>query len=262
MVGALVLAGGAICASYGVYQYGIYQNSVYQTSAYASGISPSGVSQSGNGQLTMPWWKERRTQFATKKHSQKVRTNHQTQSDLWTSAALVGAAAVGGAGILPVPYIAIPILAYRGVPALQSTVDVLLHDRKASQGILETTALAIVLVKGAWVVGTVGFAVYHLGRWVIATTENAVDRTADRSYLIKRNGQEMDMSVQQLEAGDWVAVSASHYVPIKSRVVEGAAWISTGYQAENSPPLTVKPGDLLEKDSVVLAGNVWLEVAN
>lgn len=261
MVGALVLAGGAICASYGVYQYGIYQNAVYKTSAYASGTSQPGVSSSGNDQLTMPWWQGLRTQFVSNKHPQRVGANHQTPSDLWASAALVGTAAVGGAGILPLKYIAIPVLAYRGAPALQSTVDVLLHDRKAAQGILETTALAIVLVKGAWVVGTVGFAVYHLGRWVISTAENAVDVSVNRSYLIKRNGQELTMTLQHLEAGDLVSVSASYCVPIRSRVVDGAAWITTNCQAENSPPLTVKPGDLLEKDSIVLAGNVWLEAA-
>jgi len=180
MISALVIASGAICTCYGIYQYG---------ASRAAAVTPSNVnlssvpSKSESAILSLQdlWMRLGPKRYTQSGHAQQQNLAQDNSADLWASAALVGTAAVGGAGIIPLKYVAIPVLAYRGLPAMHATVDTFLNDRKAASGILETAALTIVLVKGAWIVGTVGFAVYHLGR---TKPEYEDTRNADQGWRL------------------------------------------------------------------------------
>ncbi|MEM7127074.1 MAG: hypothetical protein AAF702_12155 [Chloroflexota bacterium] len=244
MFGTVILVGGAIGAGWGAYQY-------------------------ANKPSANRWWKQLWMQVRSVPLVKQLKPIHtiaphitqiKPHGDLLMATALVSVIAVARTNVVPFRYIAAPMLLYRGFPAIQATVEAIQHERTTVVVLLETTALVIILAQGAWLSGSVGFALYHLMKWWLVQVKRGDLTESTSLFLIKRYDKETQVSLEHLRPGDWVSILASQEVPVDSRVTEGVAWVRHQLESGEQKFNTVKRGDLLTKDTLVLAGSLWLEV--
>ncbi len=266
MVGTLVLTSGALCVGWGIYQQLDRQStpkwwtnvlSRLRSVPLAQHLKPTTVATSTDAPLACGSGERKRVQ---RKRAGSGLREMLAQEDLLTSATLFGVVAIGGAGLFSLKYVAVPLLAYRTIPALSSTLAWIEHDRRAALGLLETTALAVIFINGAWVAGSTGFAVYHLGRWFVSANPKGQQAELHGAFRVRRDDQEITLSADHLQPGDRISIPASELVPLDSEVVDGTAWVSNQLCGGMDAPFIVQTGDRLAKDSFVLAGTLWLEI--
>ncbi|WP_235283190.1 heavy metal translocating P-type ATPase [Methanosarcina sp. 2.H.A.1B.4] len=149
---------------------------------------------------------------------------------------------------------------YGGYPFLKGIKDELAEK---SPGMMTLIAVAISVAyfySSAVVFGLPGgvffwelvtlIDVMLLGHWLEMRSVMGASRALEELVIImpsvahlKKNGETVDVSVDQLKIGDWVLVKPGEKIPVDGTVVEGTSSVNESMLTGESKPVTKKPGN-------------------
>ncbi|MEZ4706675.1 MAG: hypothetical protein R3A44_05700 [Caldilineaceae bacterium] len=186
------------------------------------------------------------------------------QHGVRTSSLSLGLASAGLFFFAPLQYATIPVLIYMGAPSARHAYDMLHEQGRPSRALAETAVLAICLGGGWYLVGSLGFWLYFLGRL------NRHNRGAARlphsvqlrpSSARRLNGDaETVAPTHALQQGDQVLVGTSETVPVDGVIVEGVAWIQPSGCSDVAGCRLLRAGDRVMAADLVIAGQLSVRV--
>lgn len=168
---------------------------------------------------------------------------------------------------------------YGGWPFLSGLVD---EIKDKTPGMMTLIALAISVaffysaatvlgLKGSdffWELATL-IDIMLLGHWIemrsVLSASNALDELAklmpDEAHLIK-DDEVVDISVEELEAGDRVLIKPGEKIPADGKILEGKSSIDESMLTGESVPVEKSEGDDLIGGSVNGEGSLEIEIKN
>jgi heavy metal translocating P-type ATPase len=180
----------------------------------------------------------------------------------FNTAVLAGAVA----GFVPAPAMA-ALVALTAVPSAQRALNGL-KRRHLSVDLLDVAAIGISLGTGQ--PGTAAFIT-----WLLGVGDVVLERTADRArdaisklmrldateaWRIKESGELEQVAPKRLVAGDHIVIQAGGRVAADGRVLSGTASLDQKALTGESIPLERKAGDPVLAATVVLEGEIIVEV--
>jgi Cu2+-exporting ATPase len=182
------------------------------------------------------------------------------------------------AGLLlapPLQIACLPVLIYLGTRPAQRAYTLLHKEGRMGVEMVETTAVLVSIVQGSYLVSSLAFSVYYLGRWVedLKQKEDQI-RSAGRAQIWARvlvAEQEVLTPVDALCTGDTIVVETGEMIPVAGVVTDGIAWVKC-YNQPDSAHLhqksgqpcqsTVAVGQPVNADSVVQVGRLHIVIAS
>ena len=76
-----------------------------------------------------------------------------------------------------------------------------------------------------------------------------------RTAIVQRNGEEMEMSIEQVRSGDHVLVRSGQRVPVDGEVVKGSSWVDESMLTGESAPVEKTPGSQVFGGTVNTTGS-------
>ena len=129
--------------------------------------------------------------------------------------------------------------------------------------VLEGTAVSISLARGDYAVANTTNFLLALGDYIGSTTERRSDqllrnllRPASETAWLLRDGQEIEVPLDQLKRGDAVVVASGAIVPIDGTVLSGQASVNQAAMTGESAPVAKARRDRVLSGTLVLEGRL------
>ena len=174
---------------------------------------------------------------------------------------------IAAAGVLWFPslhLVATAGLLYMSIPAAQQAYDALVVERRGSAALVETLAMAGILVRGADLVGSLGFSLYYLGRAALDDKESQLRWQQawqpPQVVRVQRDGIECQITVDDLQPDDHVVLCSGEMAPVAGRVVEGMAWIDRRPTTSQEETHILEVDSTIEPANLVLVGRITIEI--
>lgn len=257
MVEVLALAGGTLAV--GVYNYFARQTTPTRASrqTIVNTIRPSTDPVSQSSAQTHP-------QDRTHAGAPRVDApDANARRNLQAASLSLGLAATGLL-LPPVQFAAIPTLIYMGIPAAQEAYATLRHDRRAGRALGETVALAGCLAGGVYLIGSLGFSLYYLGRTRQQHQEGASSCADDawrlpESVTLQCARGVTTVARHELQPGDRFVVRSGEVVPADGLIVEGSGLVKSAGLADGTEQMK-QPGDCVAAMDVVTLGALSIQL--
>jgi heavy metal translocating P-type ATPase len=176
--------------------------------------------------------------------------------------------AVAGALVFPPLSLASSVLfLYLCVPRMKSAYQAVFEERRVRASVIDSIGFVTALGAGQIVLSAVSTTIFFISRKILLKTEdrsrhNLLDIFGEqpRTVLVLYQGAEVELAVEQLQAGDVVVVNAGNPVPVDGVVREGSALVDQHMLTGESQPVEKSPGDKILAATLVLRGRVCVEV--
>ena len=248
MVGLLAITGGVIASSFGVYKHFTRgpNTSRQKREAKVAGSVAKSISAHPK-------------QFAVASPTDNI--EGRIQHGIRTSTISAGVASAGLLFFPPLQYASIPILVYMGVPAAQGAYAELHDNGRLSAELAETLVLTICLASGFYLVSSLGFGLYYIGR-AVHHNRNLAKELSTNSWPVPyvarliKEAKEVIVPTKTLQQSDQVLVKTSEMVPADGVVVNGAAWLRPRGSAADLSSQLKREGDPVLAADIVMAGRL------
>lgn len=191
------------------------------------------------------------------------------KQNLFVAAATLGVAATSKLLYPPLQLACLPAFLYLGAAPAQSAYQSWRREEQLTEAIAESALLALCIVNGSFLVGSLGFSIYYLGKAM-----------ADRADQPKRNGAgwqpplwawrqanntETVTLVGCIQAGDTIVVHAGEMIPVAGVVTTGTAWVrcqgaSAAMGDGALAGVKVDAGHAVTVGTIVLVGTLYITV--
>jgi cation transport ATPase len=198
----------------------------------------------------------------------------ETKHSLLVSSAAAGVTIAGILAHAPLQIASLPMLVYLGIRPARRAYETWREERRVSVEMAETAALALFIVQGSYLAGSLAFSAYHLGRFV---TENWPSEAqsyaawqAPACVRLLTREREVLTQVTGLSAGDIIVVETGELIPVAGVVTAGMALVKCATPPAEADPAelggpcgatTVTTGHRVEADTVVQIGRIYIAVA-
>lgn len=220
MVSASLLAGSTLYVGYKVY------------STSTGGVRPAWWQQlmTRLHSLRTQIVEESKARYATSPIIDILLTNTSSaQRHLAVATTALGAATVGTLYYPPLRLACIPAFLYLGVAPTQRIYRTWRQSGRVSLVVVEGALLALCLVQGQFLVGSVCFSLYYLGQVIAETKQKEETALANWSApqwaWLQRPEGEVATPIHNLQIGDTIVIYAGEMIPVTGVVASGVAWI-------------------------------------
>jgi hypothetical protein len=202
----------------------------------------------------------------------------QARNDALRSVLLSGCSlvvATGGLVIGPVGWVALPLLAYLGVSMAQRTLRTI-GDGQAGGGLLDVAVVSVCVVQGFTVAGSL-YCIFHYGnRYLLLRKGDDLPHQPDLSrgssppFSVPKGASAFEaewIHTAHLRRGHKgreqarVTIHPGETMPQFGLVVEGVGLVQGGDAMEQSVAVPRRPGDVVPRGSMLLAGRLIIESA-
>ncbi|MBD2667027.1 cation transporting ATPase [Richelia sinica FACHB-800] len=209
---------------------------------------------------------------ASQKTTEPTKEIHQeeekTNASLSLSAVATGLAVLGGSFGLPIPSILIVgSIGVASLPVLQRAMTGIVTQRKLTIDILDFLAIAITTAQGHFLTPALMLSLIEIG-------EHIRDRTARSSQLqtldllsslgqfvwIEKNGEKVEISIQEVQKGDTVIVYPGELVPVDGTIIKGKALLDEQKLTGESIPIFKTKGQPVFASTLVQEGRIYITV--
>lgn len=189
--------------------------------------------------------------------------------NLAISTASMGLAVTGALTLNPLLLLAsAPLFVYVFLPAFRLTYTGLRHERRIPLSTLDATRIAVCAVMGFYVTGAINAWLFAISRRLLVQSQEDFDQALEQLYgqeeegsWIYVNGTEIEMETDRIEQGVVVSLAPGDRLPVSGMVVYGSAWIQENLMTGRSDPILVERGDLIEAESLMVSGQIYVQVA-
>lgn len=165
----------------------------------------------------------------------------------------------------PLHLAAVPTLIYMGIPSAQQAYSQLRHDHRAGRALAETAALAGCLAGGFYLVGSLGFSLYYLGRSTLHHRRGAgqpqphVGWQRPQTVTVRQASGDVTLLWHELQLGDCVHLRSGDVVPVDGFIVDGSGLVKPSGLADAAEQMK-QPGDCVAAMDVVTLGAICIKV--
>jgi Cu2+-exporting ATPase len=167
-------------------------------------------------------------------------------------------------GLLPV---AAGLFAYTSIPTFKNARDVLVDERRMGVDVLDAIVVIGCLGTMSIFPGTVLCWCLSFGRVLVKRTQdnskklllNAFGKQP-RFVWLYRDGVEVQVSMDRLQAGDTIVVNTGEVVPVDGVIAEGLAMIDQHALTGESTPAEKGVGDRVFASTLMVAGKILVSV--
>ncbi|MEZ4868132.1 MAG: hypothetical protein R3C14_42790 [Caldilineaceae bacterium] len=247
MVGTLAIGGGAVYGGYRIFKY------ISEKTSFLKWPIPHKAQREHKNEA----------QPAPSSTWNVQEARQLDQHGLVTAALSLGATTAGVIFFAPLHYASVPLLVYLGIPPTQEAYATLRYEGRPSPALVETMALAVCLAGGYYLVGSLGFSLYYLGRTVLHRRQAAhlADSWAlPQSVRLQRDGEELWAPMHSVQLGDLVIVRHSEMTPVAGVIREGAALLKARHHLQPFVESIKRVGDMVTATEIVQAGQIIIEV--
>ncbi|MBD2361055.1 cadmium-translocating P-type ATPase [Anabaena minutissima FACHB-250] len=187
---------------------------------------------------------------------------------LQLSALATGLALLGGPlGVSIPPILTAGTIALATLPVFQRAFVGITTQRKFTIDFLDFMAIAITTVQGQFLTPSLMLSLIEIG-------ENIRDRTARSSKMqtldllnslgqfvwVERDGEKVQIPIQQVQAGDTVIVYPGEQVPVDGSIIKGKALLDEQKLTGESVPILKTKGQPVFASTLVREGRVYIQV--
>ena len=177
---------------------------------------------------------------------------------------------LAGVGQWAVPWLVpvnVGLILYNAVPSFKGALEVI-RRRRVGVDILDSIIIVMCLLGGGIFPAALMNWCLSLGRSILSKTEDdskklltEVFGKQPRFVWLYKEGQELEIPLAKLQAGDVVVVNTGETVPVDGEVVDGTAMIDQHVLTGESAPAEKSKGDQVFASTVLVAGKVFVRVA-
>lgn len=192
------------------------------------------------------------------------------QHHLAAATTALGAAMVGTLYYPPLRLACIPAFLYLGVAPTRSAYLIWCQEGRMTPVVVEGALLALCLVQGQFLVGSVCFSIYYLGQVLAEAKHKEQEGLAawqPPRWAWRQSADGMVATpVCNLQVGDTIVIHAGEMIPVTGVVAHGVAWVRMPHQApvpfdENSTAgVKISAGYPVECATIVLIGTVGVTI--
>jgi len=185
---------------------------------------------------------------------------------------LVASVASLGSAILGVFFP--PLLLVTLASALYATALILkngyravVHERRLRLDVLGSIYFIASYAGGFFIAGSFGLSAYYLSEKLVLRTQDRSQRSLlnifekhPRTAWLAAGDAEVEVPIEQLQAGDVIVVRAGEMVPVDGVVVEGFATIDQHVLTGEGQPAEKEVGDSVLTATLMVAGKMYVRV--
>lgn len=154
-----------------------------------------------------------------------------------------------------------------GAPIFKLAAGNILRDFDLTAGVMVSIAMIAALVVGEFSAAALVALMMLVGEMLedltIARADNALKELASlvpETATLRRDGQEIQVSIQAVRQGDVVLVRPGGRIPVDGRVLRGHAAVDQAAITGESMPLDKEPGDAVYAGTLCTGGALEVEV--
>ena len=168
--------------------------------------------------------------------------------------------------LLPFPVLLVAML-FGLYPLSKTAIVELFHERKIGTELFITAAVIISILGQEYLAGAIVLMIILIAEYIAsvsgerarASIKELID-SAPKNVIVKRDGKEQTIPIDEVRIGDTVLVRAGDKVPVDGTVLNGIASINEAPITGESMPLEKVLGDLVYAGSIVESGALDIKV--
>ncbi|MFO0919128.1 MAG: heavy metal translocating P-type ATPase [Planctomycetaceae bacterium] len=181
-----------------------------------------------------------------------------------TSVPLAGLAQFAYPAMLPAAGL---LFLYTSITTFKNAYHVVVHEKRLGVDVLDAIVVTGCVATGQIFAGSVLCLCLSFGRMLVAKTQDDSQRLliqafGKQSQFVKlwKDGQEVEISMEDLKQGDVIVVHTGESVPVDGLVKEGMAMVDQHALTGESTPAEKATGDRVFAGTLTVAGKVFVEV--
>lgn len=187
----------------------------------------------------------------------------------------LGVATISALYYPPLRVTALPVLVYLGVDPARRAQQALHQEGRVTVALAETAVIALCVVQGYYLVGSVGCILYYLGQVVADARRDAAPRSTfwqPPTWAWRQDpAGESVTAVNCLQVGDTIVIHTGEMIPVAGVVGSGTAWVINKEQrmadvlpASGASPVGTKvtTGDKVAAAAIVQVGCIQVVIAS
>ena len=177
-------------------------------------------------------------------------------------------AVVAKAALLPATLICLPMGLYISRSIFQAAYADYVTERKVGDPALASLLMLGTFLGGFYIAGGVASMLYYLANKVILVTQdrsrnklvNIIGQLPSHAWILI-DGQETEIPLAQVQAGDTIVVGAGQVIPVDGMVVDGHATVDQHRLSGEAQPVEKAKEDRVMAATMVLAGKIYVQVS-
>ena len=177
-------------------------------------------------------------------------------------------AVVAKAALLPATLICLPMGLYISRSIFQAAYADYVTERKVGDPALASLLMLGTFLGGFYIAGGVASMLYYLANKVILVTQdrsrnklvNIIGQLPSHAWILI-DGQETEIPLAQVQAGDTIVVGAGQVIPVDGVVVAGHATVDQHRLSGEAQPVEKAKEDRVMAATMVLAGKIYVQVS-
>lgn len=155
------------------------------------------------------------------------RRRREANQDLAVAAAATGVSMTARLVYPPLEIAALPLMLALGVRPARRAYNTWRDEQRLSVDVAETLALALFVLPGNLLVGSMAFAAYHLGQAIASSLDKRTEHPSAPTVWVRHLSDQREV-IRPLTAicnGDTIVVKTGEMIPLPGVVTEGTAWV-------------------------------------
>lgn len=197
---------------------------------------------------------------------QKTKQTEKPWPGLQISGAVTALAVLGGPLGVPIPpVLMVGSITLATLPVAQRAWQGIVVERKLSIDFLDLIAIAITTIQGQFITPALMLSLIEIGekirdRTARSSTRQTLDLLNSLGQLVwvERNGNKLQISIQQVQRGDTVIVYPGEQVPVDGTIVRGKALLDEQKLTGESLPVLKSKGQQVFASSLVREGRIYI----
>ncbi|ETX03422.1 MAG: hypothetical protein ETSY1_00085 [Candidatus Entotheonella factor] len=180
---------------------------------------------------------------------------------------LLGLVTAGNLGYPLLTLVSLPFLLYQAIPIFQAGYRELVKRRKIGSNVFAALIQGSMLIMGYfWAVALGNVINWGTAKLVYRVQNNSRQRLSSvfgelpRSVWIPHEGIELEVPLEQIEAGDTIIVHAGEAVPVDGVITDGMASIDQHLLTGEARPVEKEAGEAVYAATLVLSGTISVQV--
>lgn len=191
------------------------------------------------------------------------------KQNLFVAAATLGVATTSKLLYPPLQLVCLPAFLYLGAAPAQRAYQSWRREQQLTEAIAESALLALCIVNGSVLVGSLGFSIYYLGKALADGADQPKRNDAGWQPPLwawrQANSTETVTLIGCIQAGDIIVVHAGEMIPVAGLVTTGTAWVrcqgATAAMGDGAlAGVKVSAGHAVVVGTIVLVGTLYITV--
>lgn len=195
-------------------------------------------------------------------------TDEQTVNHYLAVSTFSVAMATGGALFFPpLTLLSIPGIVYCVLPIWQETRHALVEERRFKMVALDSIVIPLAVISKSFFAASLDSFVFYISRKLIKRTEDHSRASLVNVFGAQPNtawvqiaGQEVEIPIEQLSAGDMVVVAAGQMIPVDGLIVDGTGTVDERVLTGEARPVEKGTGESVLAATMLLQGSLSIQV--